>query len=229
MAIAEITHWLNKPDRSYDAGVALYEQYSTNVLLKPFFKTAKSSYHSSRLVEEMINLNKLDLVPSKPPVFKIPELETISIPAKRYGLNDEQWGAAPDEIKDLYVMNSRLKSRADLLFHQTRIATTDDARLSLSLAQLADRSVINTNWKKIKDFYATGKLKEEITTANEKSIADMTMAELFPLSKNLPTYISKDKRNYNEAKSSSAREKIQKRLLENETKFDLVKKRLANG
>jgi len=235
MAIAQITAWLRSADKNYPLGVALYNQYGNRTLLKTFFNNGTSDYHHIRLQEALEDLNNLDVTPQ--PVkeaasaapLAIPALDTIPVPSKLYSLTDEQWSSTPNQIRNLYVINHRLKSRADMLFMQAGSAATATERLNLALAQLNDRDELNKNWKQVKDYHATGALQEQILQEQELPISQLSLPELLKLDKNLPTYISKDTRRLQSLKENTTPyDKTYKRLQENAIKLKLVKERLAN-
>jgi hypothetical protein len=235
MAIAPIFTWLNSTDKNYQLGVALYNQYGNKSHLKTFFKNGNSDYHFNRLLDVLTDLNEdISIVVTatrseRPAGFIIPELEAISVPQTRYSLSDKEWNEAPETLKDLYTKTSRLKSRADLIYHQTRIAPTKDERLQLALAQLADRHQVNVIWKEIKEYHATGLLKEIITAEQEKPVNDLGLAELIKLSQNLPPYITKARQRLELLTPGTSKyEKKRQALREYEVKLKLVKERMAN-
>jgi hypothetical protein len=235
MAIAQLTAWLRSPDKNYQLGVALYDQYGSKPTLKIFFRNGSSDYHHIRLQEALEELALLDIAPQTATEaagaapITIPALDAIPVPAKLFSLTDEQWNSTPAQIRDLYVTNHRLKSRADLLFMQAGSAPTAEERLQLSLAQLNDRADLNKNWKQIKEYHATGALQEQITQEQETPIGELSLPELLKLEKNLPTYITKDRKRINGLKvNSTPYDKTYKRLQENTIKLKLVKERLAN-
>jgi hypothetical protein len=235
MAIAQIQAWLRLADKNYQLGVALYNQYGLKPTLKIFFDNGTSDYHHIRLQEALEELSHLDIAPQQvkeaapAAPSTIPALEAISVPSKLFSLTDEQWKNTPDQIRDLYVTNHRLKSRADLLFMQAGSAPTPHERLHLALAQLNDREELNQNWKQIKEYHATGALQEQITQEQETPIAQLSVPELLRLDKNLPTYITKDTKRLQGLKANTTPyDKTYKRLQENTIKLKLVKERLAN-
>ncbi|MBS7565093.1 hypothetical protein KHS38_11820 [Mucilaginibacter sp. Bleaf8] len=235
MAIATITQWLAAPVKNYTIGLALYNQHGDNPLLKTVLQHGDSEYHLNRLTEALEQLNhKLQPEPVEQPEARaaavfIPALETIPVPPQRHALADSEFSRSPEPIKQLYTQNSRLKTRADFLYLQVRSAPTPAARLELALAQLDDRSQINENWKEIKEYHVTGKIKDDIKEEQEKQVSDLSVTELIALNKNLPTYITKDKKKLTALKSGTTKyDKTFMRLQENTIKLKLVKERLAH-
>jgi hypothetical protein len=234
MAIAPITQWLDSREKNYLVGRALYEQYGTNSLLKTLFKNGDSDYHLTRLIESLEELNRqLHAIDQKQQPqhqrFVIPPLESIPVPATRMSLSDPAYQNAPEEIKDLYTANSRLNSRADLLYLQARSAPTAAERLELSLAQLDDRQQVNENWQTIKEYHATGVVQEQVKEAEEKNVSELTVSELMALDKNLPTYISKARKSLQALQAGTPKFiKTANRLQQYTIKLKLVKERLDN-
>ncbi len=228
MANATVTAWLIQPQKDYQTGVALYGQFGTSGLLKTFFSKGKGAYHLTRLIE---TLTKLNLELSNIPVQFVAPVEAL--PAKDlsrpriYSLTDVEWDAAPDEIKDLYTENTRLKSHAELLFHQIRITGTAQDRLAMALQLLDDRDKRSENFKAIKEFQETGKVKEKIVQDAGKTIDQLTMAEIAAVLKNFPTYISKDKARMDAMADGPKKDKVISRLLEREIFLKLAKERVT--
>jgi hypothetical protein len=233
MAIAQITAWLNDKHKHYPAGVALFEQYGTNSLQKVFFRNGNSPYHLSRLTESLGKINVDAVQPSittpAVQVAIIPQLNSIKVSQVRYSLSDDEWNRLPDAVKDLYTENSQLKSRAELAFHQARIAGSDESRLALGIQILDDRDQINFNWKKIRDYQASGKVTEKIVAEKKRTVDELTMAEMLAKLKNLPTYISKAKKNLETMEEGSKRNGVVQRIEEYQVTLDLIKKRLGDA
>lgn len=209
MAIASITLWLNNPNRHYQTGVSLYEQYGTKRSLKVLFKGGESPYHATRLAAELELLNEQVIVtdqaaaplvaarvpdrrPAEPPPL-LPALADIPLTLKRHSLDDEQWANAPDAIKDLFVQNSKLKSRSDLAFHKLSIVSSNADRLTLALARLNDNDAINENWRLIKEYQASGKVTKQLQEESLVSVEKLSLKELVKVLMNYPTYITKAK------------------------------------
>ncbi|WP_374949615.1 hypothetical protein [Mucilaginibacter sp.] len=230
MAIATITNWLKSVNKNYAAGNELYQQYGTNASLKVLLNRGNSDYHFNRLVDalEALNENAVEAIQTAKP-SAIPSLASMPVRSVSHSLTDTEWAKAPDGIKDLYTENKKLDGRADLLHHKIVIAESAPARLEMALQLLDDRDQTNRNWDTIKDFHATGKLAEEVKAAAEPAIDEMVVPELMKLSKNLPTYISKDSKKLKSMGDGPRKNKVMQRLQANEIKLKLVLERLASA
>lgn len=236
MAIAQIAAWLRSADKNYQLGVALFNQYGDKPLLKTLLNNGSSDYHQQRLFEALQEINDRPVNESLkstnpiPVAFSVPALDTIPVPSRMFSLTDEEWSKVPESIKDLYVQNHRLNSRADLLYLQGRSAPSPGERLKLGLAQLDDRQQINENWKLIKDFHATGMEQKAIVEKQEASIADMHLGEVLKLEKNLPTYITKATGRLSKLQAGTkAYDKTLTLLNHHKARLKAVKERLANA
>jgi hypothetical protein len=208
--------------------VALYDQFGTSLLLKTFFSKGKGSYHLSRLKESLTNLNAQLPAQAIHIPMTIPAAPPVPSQAKIHSLTDREWELAPERIKDLYVENHQLKSHAELLHHQIRIAPTAAQRLSLALQLLDDRDRNNNNWSAIRKYQATGQLAEEIKKKTAKAINDMSVAELAGILKNYPSYITKDRQRLEGMEAGSKKDKVAERLAERQITLDLAKEKLLS-
>nr|WP_199079081.1 hypothetical protein [Pedobacter sp. ASV19] len=226
MAIAKITIWLKDSFRDYQYGVLLYNEYGKNDLLKVILQNGDSAYHQDRLYTALEELNPTLEELTNKPAFKFPSLDEITVPVKRYGINDDQWDNLPDQIKDLYVQNSKLHSHSRMLFDQARIAPTDAERLSYGLQILSERKSLNNNWKAIKDYHENGQLKETVQKEQELNVQDLSVLDLIKEWSNLPTYISKAKKALKNMTPGQKMDKAKLRLQELEIRMETVKKRV---
>ena len=226
MAIAKISNWLNDLRRDYNLGVLLYEHYGKSVLLKTFFKNGNSQYHQDRLYASLEELNGILEDVTNTSSFKFPKLEEIAVPIKRYGVTDEVWNKLPDQIKDLYTLNSKLHRHSQMLFDQARIAKTDEERIDYGMQILSERKKLNSNWEAIKDYFAQGKIKEKIKEEILPSVDDLSMVDLVSKSKNIPTYLSKDRSKLNSMQDGPKKNKVLLRIQDNEIFLAAIKKRL---
>jgi len=235
MAIATIDKWLADPQRKYDLGRQLYDLYGDNKLLKALLASGHdgSHYHFTRLNDALKEVNlkvKPDVPnvqhPSIPTFKKIPKLEDIPLPSKRENLTDAEWLKLPDTIKDLYNRVYRLHPHSQLLFNQCRITENKSDRLQLDLMIIRERDEINKIWKLIKDYHENGVVKEKVEIKEKTKIDELSIGELIKLSKNLPTYLSKDREKLKTMPDGQQKNKVLNRIMEREVQFDLVKKRL---
>lgn len=226
MAIAKITIWLKDLRRDYNYGLLLYDQFGTSELLKVFFKHGNSNYHQDRLYNALEELNPTLEELTNKSEFKIPSLQEMPVPVKKYGVPDDQWDKLPDSIKDLYVMSSKLHRHSQLLFDQARIATSDEARAELGVQILNERSKLNSNWKDIKDYHEQGKLKDVLVEEKKASIQDLPIAKLIRLKANIPSSLCKDRKQVLTMPDGPKKNKVLLRIQSNEAQLELVKKRL---
>jgi hypothetical protein len=236
MAIAQIVAWLRSSDKNYQLGVSLYNEYGDKPLLKTLLNNGASDYHQQRLHEALEELGQRANIEPANQAYRlassssVPVLEMIPVPSKLFSLSDEEWNKIPDSIRDLYVANHRLKSRADLLFVQGRSAPTANERLKLALAQLDDRQQVNENWKLIKEFHTTGLEQKKIAQEQEVAVADMPLSEVLKLEKNIPTYITKATQRLQAMQAGTrAYDKTLTLLGAHKAKLKAVKERLANA
>jgi hypothetical protein len=233
MAIAAITAWLKDKVRHYETGALLYAEYGDSVLLKSFFAKGKSPYHIARLEAELEKLQSKVIIgltlpsPKERVVAPAPAVPAPSRP-ERFSLSDKEWDAAPDYIKDLYAENNRLSSERQLNFHQARVAGSDEARLKLGLQILEASDKINQNWKEIKEFHATGKLKERLEKEQDRVVDDLTTQELMKEARNIPTYITKARKRLEQLPDGSKRNDVLARIQSYEVKLNAINKRLGN-
>ncbi|MBB2149167.1 hypothetical protein [Pedobacter gandavensis] len=226
MAIAKISIWLNDVRRDYQYGVLLYNQFGKSELLKVLFNNGDSSYHQDRLHAALEELNPMLEELTNQSSFKIPTLHQMPSPSKSYGVPQQAWDKFPEPIKDLYGQSSKLHRHSQLLFDQARIAKSDEERLSYALPMLLERKDLNGNWKAIKDFHEKGKIQEKIIEQEKASVQDLSIAELTRQMKNIPSYLSKDKKRVIDMPAGPKKNKVMLRIQEHEVKLDLIKKRL---
>jgi len=226
MAIAKITIWLNDVRRDYEYGVLLYNQFGKSELQKVFFKNGNSPFHQDKLFTALEELNpSLEELTNKSS-FKIPTLENMPIPVKRYGLTDEAWDKLPEQIRTLYVDNSKLHAHSRLLFDQARIARNDEDRGLLGREILFERNLLNNNWKDIKDYFSQGKIKDQLEGKEKENLDDLTILELTKKLANIPSYLCKDRKTAITMTAGSKLNAVLLRIQKNEIKLELIKKRL---
>lgn len=227
MAIAVISAWLANKNRMYDQGVLLYQQYGDSIVIKALISGGSSDYHAKRLHDALEELNARITAEVAPAPLAIPPVAAMPKPQLRYAVSDEAWNKLPETIKDLYGENSRLHSRSYLLFNHLPLCNTDADRLEKILQLLEDRDKINENWLAIKDFNATGKIREKLVEEESKSVDAMTVQELTTQANNIPTYLSKDRKKLATMEAGQKKNKVLHRIAEREVQLELVKKRLA--
>jgi hypothetical protein len=222
MAIASITQWLDNPNRSYHHGVKLYEQYGTDRVILALIRSGTGSYHYAKLRAGLEAVNKNSNLQPKPIVVSqlLPEISSGE------GKKNPDFTGAPDEIEKIRTEKTVRYAQARDLFANIRYMDSRENRLQAGLELLNHMDFVNDSWLVIDEWKETGKVLELNKKETEKTVSELTMAELLKESKNLPTYISKTSRKLKDAKSPALKVKFAKQLEERKHRFDLVKKRL---
>jgi hypothetical protein len=191
MAIASITGWLENPDRTYHQGRALYEQYGENKAILALIKSGSGSYHLGKLIEGLRLVNQqCNLVP-KPIV-----IGNYSAPAPNVapGKTNLDFTSAPDQILRIRDEKTQNYAQARALFANIRVMDSKQHRLKAGLELLDLMDKVNEAWSVIDAWKDTGKIAEQKQAETEKDVAALTIRELIAESRNLPTYITKDRK-----------------------------------
>lgn len=224
MAIASITTWLDNPQRSYHHGKALYEQYGNSASLLALIRSGSGNYHLSKLKEGLELVNKQCNLEPKPIVvgtYVKPEKPDLS-------KKNPDLANAPDAITEIRDEKNSRYAQARRLFENIRIMDSREHRLQAGLELLDHMDFVNDSWEVIDEWKESGKVREIQKVEAEKEVAELTMTELVKESNNLPTYISKDKKNLAAAKTPASKSKYANRLEWHEHRLRLVKKRLES-
>lgn len=222
MAIASITQWLANPARSFSHGKTLYEQYGDNRIILAVIKTGSGSYHFAKLIEGLKAVNQKSNIEPKPIVIA----PIGSLLAATKGKISPDLTSAPDKIID--IRNNRVAkyARSRQLFEKIRLADGKNNRLEMGLELLDLMDQVNQAWEIIDDWKVTGKVREVQLAETEKAVANLSVADLMREAKNLPTYITKDRKRLAWESKDAKKLKITARLEINLKRFDLIKARL---
>lgn len=232
MAIASITDWLQSSKRDFFTGKLLYEQYGSDRLILTIIRTGSSTYHFQKLVEGLEALNKLSNLKPKaihhePAPAKAPAPARMVVgvlpPVER---NPEQWKDAPDPILEVRNEKNRRYAKARKLFEMIRVMDSQEHRLDAALELLDDMDYVAESWEIIDEWKKDGTVREMRKKAAEKEVAEMNLRELFAKSKNLASYISKDRARVKKVTDTRKLLKIRTRLEENELKLEEMKRRI---
>lgn len=185
MAIASITAWLHNPKRDFHQGRMLYEQYGDDRLVLTIIRTGSGSYHFSKLQEAMEALNKLSNL--QPKAIVIHDLAPID-------KKPEVWDEAPDPILEIRNEKNRRYALARKRFETIRVMDSQEHRAEAALLLLDDMDFVNESWSAIDTWRETGVIKEVEKKEAKTSISDLSLKELMKQSKNIESYISKDKK-----------------------------------
>lgn len=216
MAIASITAWLNG-SRDFYHGRMLYEQYGSDRLTLTIIRTGSSAYHFSKLVEGLELINKqANLEPKR---IEFPDPPQIITP-------NDKWGGAPDPILEIRNEKNKRYAQARRLFEAIRVMDSQTHRLEAALTLLEDMDFVNESWEAIDQWRETGKVKEVQKSEADKKVSQLDLKELIRQSKNLATYISKDKKRLKESSDPKKQVKIKSRLELRQYQLDEINRRI---
>lgn len=221
MAIASITQWLADPKRTFLYGKALYEQYGDNRVTLALIRSGSGSYHFGKLTEALKKLNEQSNLEPKPIV--IADRPAAKHPTKK----NPDLTSAPEQILKIRNDKNTKYARARKLFEMIRLMDSREHRLASGLELLDLMDEVNESWAAIDEWHEKGKVHEAMIAEAEKSVDDLSLAELLKESKNLPTYISKDRALLKTPLIDRKKMKISARLELNVKRLELIKKRLG--
>lgn len=216
MAIASITAWLSS-SRDFHHGKMLYEQYGDDQLILTIIRTGSGNYHFSKLLEGLEELNKLSNLEPKAIQFTEPT-----------PLDDraDKWKGAPDPILEIRNNKNHRYAQARKRFETIRVMDSQDHRLTAALELLEDMDFVNESWGVIDEWRESGLIREIKKKEEERKVSELNVQELIQQSKNLATYISKDKKKLESASEPKKQLKIRARLESNTFKLDEIKRRI---
>lgn len=224
MAIASITTWLNNPDRNYNHGRLLYEQYGSNVLILTILKSGCSTYHFAKLQAALEDLNtKPDLIP-KPIVIS----EYIPEPAAAPGKKSLDFKTAPEQIIDIRNKKNQRFAQARKLHETIRIMDDEEHRLTAALELLDHMDYVNSCWESIDKFLDTGEIKPLPQQEQAIPVDQLGLKELIKEGNNLPSYICKEKKKVKLGKAPAKQLKATIKVEWFEKRLKEVKERLQN-
>lgn len=222
MAIASITAWLNDPNRNYLHGKALYEQYGENKAVLALIRSGSGSFHLAKLKEGLEKLNLLANLEPKPIVindYHRPE------PAAAPGKTNPDFTSAPDQILRIRNEKNEKYAQARKLHETIRMMDSRQHRLQAGLQLLDLMDEVNESWSIIDEWKEKGTIREKMLADTEKSVAELTLAELLQESRNIPPNITKDRKKLPTA-TDAKKVDIALRLEAREARLKAIKKRL---
>lgn len=219
MPIASITQYLADPNKSFQRGRMLYEQYGDNRIVMALIKSGSGSYHFTKLLEGLKEVNRQMNLEPKPIVIA----DHIQKPA---GKTAPDFTSAPDKIIEIKNAKTANYAKARKLFEVIRLTDGRQNRLNMGLELLDLMDKVNDAWSVIDEWKDKGKVREQQLEETEKSVSELTIAELMKEAKNLPTYISKDRTRLKDAATDAKKVKISTRLEINIKRLELVKQLL---
>ncbi|WP_231424015.1 hypothetical protein [Pedobacter sp. Leaf250] len=205
MAIASITAWLLSPNPNFIHGKLLFQQYGNDRLVETIINSGSGAYHFSKLrsalekINESPGIEPKQIVYTSPPVPDQPahaEPPTSSLISKSKPDLDD----APAEIWAFRNQKNAIHAEARHLFVTAKLMDSKEHRLEAALRILDLMDQVNEYWLIIDTWRETGKILE---LKKEEAIAEvsaLTIQELLQEQKNLPSYISKARKRFNDAK-----------------------------
>jgi hypothetical protein len=199
MAIASVTEWLRNEPKNFHQGRMIYQQYGEDLLTLTIIKSGTGSYHLSKLIAGMEDLNKLQNL--KPKHIKIPDVFVAPPePGSKDPLQKTNLDYAPKEIQAIRDNKNLLYAQARNLHASVRVLDDQQQRLEAGLKILDNMDKVNEAWIIMDEWAATGVVKEAQAKEIEKTVSDFTLIELIKAQNNLPPNISKYKSSYKNAK-----------------------------
>lgn len=224
MAIASITAWLNSPSPNFLHGRLLYEQYGSDRLALTIIKSGSGSFHFEKLRIALEELNAHnDLVP-KQIVFKEPVREQAISSAKEKGKHDLI--NAPEAIRTVRDEKNRIYAQARHWFTAIRGIDGDEHRLEFALKILNAMDSVKESWEVIDNYISSGQITELKREETIAEVSSLNTSELLKASKNIPTYITKARKDITNATDPNKKAKHQVKLQDLLTRLDEVKRRL---
>lgn len=216
MAIASITAWLNS-NRDFHHGKMLYEQYGSDPLILAIIRTGTGNYHFSKLLQGMEELNKLSNLQPKQITFKDPP-----------PLDDQtdKWKYAPDPILKIRNEKNYRYAQARKRFETIPLMDSQDHRLAAALDLLDDMDFVNESWGAIDQWRENGTIREMRKIEQVQEVSELSLKELLKQSKNIATYISKDKTALRNTDSPKGQIKLKARLEIRESKLQEINRRI---
>lgn len=225
MAIAPILRWLSDPNRTYHHGKLLYEQYGNNIVSKTIINTGHqgSNYHFNFLENCLKEL--ADQTPDKLAVI-IPDLESFTTPAKP-GISDQQYQTLPVELRDIRKDAKNQFNRAKWLFTRIPMIDSKEQRLEMAIQLLDDFDDNRRQMGHVQGFLDKGTYTPElIILKKQKPVVELTIKELIAESKNIPTYISKDRAKLESSDDVDFKTKVTARISARQERLELIQRRL---
>lgn len=223
MAIASLTSWLNDPNRTYEHGKMLYEQYGDNKSLSALFKSGSTSFHLSKLTAAITGLNSKTNIEPKPII--IAEAEEPEPLAEKMRIT---YDSAPDQIIQILEKKRFNYAKARRLFETIRVMDNIDNRLEAAIEILNLMDEVNEAWAIIDEWNDTGHIREQQQKQLEIDVQHMNLQQLLKEKANLGPNISKDRKKLKTAGSDKSRLKITQRIEAREARYKLVLERIGN-
>lgn len=197
--------WVNSKHKDYWTGVQLYERYGTNRTLIRLFKRKESAYTRQKLAEE---LRKLAEKPKKQN-YKVTQRysDTAKSPVNHQEL--------PDVLKKLDIEKGKLFKEAAQLHEQISEQMEDMPKAN----RLKAKDTIERNFKRIEQIWADidywqqhGELPEHLKETPKDEGERIRLSDFINRRKNVPTYISKAKKELEKTTDKVKKQEIQARI-----------------
>lgn len=228
MAIAKITSWLADPNRSYDHGRSLYEQFGTDVVVLAVIKGGNSPYHFTKLFDSLTALNQTLEEKTAPKQAIIPNLSEFKGPAAAPVKNKPDFHSLPDAMKDVTTIKNQHKRRADQLYIEIAFTESSEDRRIMALTMLEDYDKVQECWGILDNYRDTGIVLESKRKTIDEEVKDLSVLQMMNSLKNIRTYLCKDKKKAVAMKPGRQLSKVLARIQENQLKLKLLEERMKN-
>lgn len=227
MAIAPILLWLSDTNRTYHHGKLLYEQYGRDLVTRTIINTGHqgSSYHFITLENA---LRELSSSFSEVKAVVIPDLSTFDKPLfPSGGLTNEEYAKLPEDLKNVRGDARQCFQRAQFLFARIPLTDSPGQRLTMALQLLDDWDENRRLMGEVQHFMDNGSVIEKAPAIEKlKQVDQLSTKELMAESKNIPTYITKDRKKLASATEASKSDAINIRLNGRLERLEQINKRL---
>jgi hypothetical protein len=185
MAIAAIEQWLLNPD--YSSGVKLYVQYGSNLFLKDCFLNKRLPL--SRLVKELKALSLTSTGSVSDWRVSVSEVKPNIAVDKRMVKPDP---SVPMEIAELEKKWREHYASADALHRDLLQTATKAKRKQMAYDIVQHMNVVRDIWYRIQYWREHGEIfREQVTVVQQM---EETLMDTISKVRNLPTYITKAKK-----------------------------------
>ena len=222
MAIASITEWLKKDNRSYQHGKVLYLQYGDKEHLKALFNSGNSGFHFDKLQNALEDLNKLNSPPPKQIITASPPKPEVL--EKKATLDYRDY---PEKIQEIYAAKNKSYALARNYFETIRFMDSQEHRREAGKELLAEMAFVQDCWQAIDEWKDNGRIREMKMKNIIFDVEALTITELLAASKNLPPNISKDKTKLASCTDPKFQLKLDNRIKERTQELNEVKRRLS--
>lgn len=225
MAIAPVLQWLSDPNRTYHHGKLLYEQYGNNIVHQTIINTGHqaSNFHFTYLENSLRAIADQGTTKS---IVDIPDLQAFDKP-EISGISDQEYSKLPEDLRTIRKDAKNNFNRAKFLFARIPLVDSKEERLTMALQLLNDFDRNREKMGHVQGFLDTGSFTPPVTVIKDlKAVSELTVRELIAESKNLPTYISKDRTRLDVAENDLRKEDLKNRIKARLERLEEIQRRL---